>query len=178
MIPVTQAMSQMINTAISAMDQWSTAMDTTPPIPSWYQHQSHPYLSDPQPCQPIEKWPKFASHTQTSPCWQLKLPDLSMKTTKILSKYQHPLSSQRMKGLPKGWVYVEDDKEGKRGELCDPSQYSHLPPRLILVQQQLEQSLQSNHLKGSSTISGTTSFPSPPLTNTESQPKHGSSKSI
>ena len=93
MIPVTQTMSQILNTAINAMVPWSTAMDTTLPTQYQYQHPSHLYLSD-LPTHHIEKWPKFASHTWTSPCWQLKLPGSSMKTTKIPSKYRHPLSSQ------------------------------------------------------------------------------------
>ena len=93
MIPVTQTMSQMINTALGATDPWSIATDMTPPIQSRYQHRSHPYLLDP-PTHHVEKWPKFVSHTQTSLCWQLKLPDLLTKMTKIPSKYRHPLSSQ------------------------------------------------------------------------------------
>ena len=129
--------SQIIDTAVNATDPWSIATDTNPPIPSRYQHQSHPYLSNPQPCQYTEKWPEFTSHMWTLPHWQLKLPDLSMKTTKIPSKYWHPLSSQRMKGLPKGWTYVKDEEEDKHEELCDPNRYSHFPPRLTLAQQQL-----------------------------------------
>ena len=168
-------MSQTIDTAISATDQWSIAMDTTPQIPSQYQHQSHPYLSDPQLRQPIEKWPKFISRMQTSPCWRLKLPSLSTRTTKIPSKYRHPLSSQQMKGLPKGWVYVKDAEEDKREELHDQNQYSHLPPWLILAQQQLKRSLQSNHPRDLSTTLGTTLSPSPSPMNMESQPQHGSS---
>ena len=109
MIPVTQTTSQILDTAIDAMVPWSTATDTTPPIRSRYQHPSHPYLSD-LPTHHIPKWPEFVSCTRTSPRWQLKLPDSSMKTTKIPSKYRHPHSSQQTKGLPKGWVYVEDDE--------------------------------------------------------------------
>ena len=151
MIPVTQTTSQILNTAIDAMVPWSTAMDTTPPIRSRYQHPSHPYLSD-LPTRHMLKWPKFISRTRTSPRWQLKLPDSSMKTTKIPSKYRHPHSSQQTKGLPKGWVYVEDDEEGKREELHDPNQYGRLPPQLIRVQQRLAQQYQSNPLRDSSTI--------------------------
>ena len=62
-----------------------------------------------------------------------------------------PRSSQQTKGLPKGWAYVEDDEEGKREELCDPSRYGHLPPQLIHVQQQLATRYQSNPPKDSST---------------------------
>ena len=177
MIPITWTMSQIIGTTIGVMDQWSTVMDTTPPILSQYQHRSHPYLSNPQSCQPIKKWPKFALCTQTLPRWQLKLPDLSMKTTKIPSKYWHPLSSQQMKGLPRGWVYIEDDEAGKCEELRNPSRYGHLPPQLILMQQHLEESLRLNHLKGSSTMLEATSSPSPSLMSTESQIQHDSSKS-
>ena len=176
MIHVTQTTSQILNTAINAMVPWSTAMDTTPPIQSRYQHLSHPYLSDP-PTRHIERWPEFVSHMQTSPCWQLKLPDSSTKTMKIPSKYWHPLSSQQMKGLPKGWVYAEDDKAVKREELRDPNRYGHLPPRLILAQQQLTWSGLSSHLRGSSTTSERISSPSPSPTNTEFQLQHGSSKS-
>ena len=110
--------------------------------------------------------------------WQLKLPDLSTKTMKIPSKYQHPLSSQQMKGLPKGWAYVKDDVEGRQEGLRDPSQYGHLPPQLTHVQQQLEQARQSNHPMDSSTISGRTSSPSPSPTNMECRHQPGSSKSI
>ena len=138
MIPVTQTMSQILDTVLSAMAPWSIAMDMTPPIHSRYQHRSHPYLSDHLTSQPIEKWPEFTSHMQMSPCWQLKLPDSSMKTMKIPLKYWHPLSSQQMKGLPKGWAYVEDDEEGKHEELRDPNRYGHLPPRLTHTQQQHE----------------------------------------
>ena len=150
MIPVTQTTSQILDTAIDAMVPWSTAMDTTPPIRSRYQHPSHPYLSDP-PTRHILTWPEFVSRTRTSPRWQLKLPDSSMKTTKIPSKYRRPHSSQQTKGLPKGWAYVEDDEEGKREELRDPNRYGHLPPRLIHVQQHLAQQDESNLPKASST---------------------------
>ena len=143
MIPVTQTMSQILNTAIDALVPWSTATDTTPPIRSQYQHPSHPYLSD-LPTHHIPKWPEFVSHTRTLPRWQLKLPDSSMKTTKIPSKYRHLHSSQQMKDLPKGWVYIEDDEEGKREELRDPNRYGHLPPRLIHVQRQLAQQYRSS----------------------------------
>ena len=176
MIPVTQTTSQILDTAIDVMVPWSTATDTTPLIQSQYQHLSHPYLSD-LPTHHIERWPEFVSHTQTSPRWQLKLPDSSMKTTKISSKYRHPLSSQRMKGLPKGWVYTEDDEAGRREELRDPNWYGHLPPRLILAQQQLTRSCPSSHLRNLSTTSAGTSSPSPSPTNTESQLQRGSSKS-
>ena len=167
MIPVTQTTSQILDTAIDVTVPWSTAMDTTPLLRSRYQHLSHPYLSDPLK-RHIERWPEFTSHTRTSPHWQLKLPDSSMKTTKIPSKYWHPLSSQRMKGLPKGWVYAEDDEAGKRKELHDPNQYGHLPPRLILAQQQLARSCPLSHPRGSSTTLAGTSSPSPSPTNTES----------
>ena len=150
MIPVTRTTSQILNTAIDAMVPWSTAMDTTPPIQSRYQHPSHPYLSD-LPTHHIPKWPKFVSRTQTSPRWRLKLPDSSMKTTKIPSKYWHPHSSQQTKGLPKGWVYIEDDEEGKREGLQDPSRYGHLPPQLIRAQQRLAQQCRSSPPKDSST---------------------------
>ena len=150
MIPVTQTTSQILDTAIDAMVPWSTATDTTPPIRSRYQHPSHPYLSD-LPTHHIPKWPEFVSHTRTSPRWQLKLPDSSMKTTKIPLKYRCPHSSQQTKDLPKGWAYVEDDEEGKREELHDPSRYSHLPPRLIHAQQRLTQQYRSNPLRASST---------------------------
>ena len=40
-----------------------------------------------------------------------------------------------MKGLPKGWVYTEDNADDKQEELRDPSRYGHLPPQLTLVQQ-------------------------------------------
>ena len=150
MIPVTQTTSQILDTAIDAMVPWSTATDTTPPIRSRYQHLSHPYLSD-LPTRHIPTWPEFVSHTRTSPRWQLKLPDSSMKTTKIPSKYRHPHSSQRTKGLPKGWAYVEDDEEGKREELRDPNRYGHLPPRLIHAQRHLVQQGQSSLPKASST---------------------------
>ena len=134
MIPVTQTTSQILDTAIDAMVPWSTATDTTPPIRSRYQHPLHPYLSD-LPTHHIPKWPEFVSRMRTSLRWQLKLPDSSMKTTKIPSKYRRPHSSLQTKGLPKGWVYAEDDEEGKHEELCDPSQYGHLPPQLIRAQQ-------------------------------------------
>ena len=150
MIPVTQTTSQILDTAIDAMVPWSTATDTTPLIRSRYQHRSHPYLSD-LPMHHIPKWPEFVSHTWTSLRWRLKLPDSSMKTTKIPSKYRHPHSSQQTKGLPKGWAYVEDDEEGKREELCDPSRYGHLPPQLIRAQRRLAQQYQSNPPKDSST---------------------------
>ena len=150
MIPVTQTTSQILDTAIDATVPWSTVMDTTPPIQSQYQHPSHPYLSD-LPARHMPKWPEFVSHTRTSPRWQLKLPDSSTKTTKIPSKYRHPRSSQRTRGLPKGWEYVEDDEEGKREELRDPNRYGHLPPQLIRAQQQLAQQYQSNPRKDSST---------------------------
>ena len=150
MIPVTQTTSQILDTAIDAMVPWSTATDMTPPIRSRYQHLSHPYLSD-LPTHHILKWPEFISRTRTLPHWQLKLPDSSMKTTKIPSKYRHPRSSQQTKGLPKGWEYVEDDEEGKCEELHDPNRYGHLPPQLICVQQQLAQRYQSNPPKDSST---------------------------
>ena len=94
MIPITQTMSQIIDTALDAMGPWSIAMDMTPPIRSQYQHRSHPYLSDPQPHHSIKKWPKFILRMQTSLRWQLKLPDLLTKTMKIPSKYRRPLSSQ------------------------------------------------------------------------------------
>ena len=129
MTPITRTTSQTIDTALNVTDPWSIATDTTPPILSQYLHRSHPYLSDPQP-RHIERWPEFVAHTQTSPHWQLKLPDSLTKTTKIPLKYRHPLSSQRMKGLPKGWVYAKEDVEGKQGELRDQSQYNHLPPSL------------------------------------------------
>ena len=176
MIPVTQTTSQILDTAINAMVPWSTATDTTPPIRSQYQHLSHPYLSDP-PTRHIKRWPEFALRTRTLPRWQLKLPDSSMKTMKIPLKYWHPLSSQRMKGLPKGWVYAEDDEAGRCEELCDPNQYGHLPPRLILMQQQLTRSCPSNHLRDLSTTSAGTSSPLPSPTNTESRLQRGSSKS-
>ena len=150
MIPVTQTTSQILDTAIDAMVPWSTATDTTPPIRSRYQHPSHPYLSD-LPTHHIPKWPEFVSRMRMSPRWQLKLPDSSMKTTKIPSKYRHHRSSQQTKGLPKGWVYDEDDEEGKREELCDPSRYGHLPPRLIHAQQRLAQRYQSSPPRDSST---------------------------
>ena len=114
----------------------------------------------------------------TSPCWQLKLPDSLTKMTKIPSKYQHPLSSQRMKGLPKGWAYVEDNMEGRQGELRDPSWYGHLPPQLTHVQQHHKQWLQSNHPRDLSTTSGKTSSLSPSPTSTECPHQPGSSKSI
>ena len=175
MTPVTQTMSQILDTAIDAMAPWSTAMDTTPPIRSRYQHPSHPYLSDLPTCH-MQKWPEFVSHTRTSPRWQLKLPDSSMKTTKIPLKYRHPRSSQQTKGLPKGWVYVEDDKEGKREELRDPNQYGHLPPRLIHAQRQLALRHQSSPPRDSSTMSAKTSSRSPSPPNTASQPQRGSFK--
>ena len=150
MIPVTQTTSQILDAAIGAMAPWSTATDTTPPIRSRYQHLSHPYLSD-LPTHHIPKWPEFVLRTQMSPHWQLKLPDSSMKTTKIPSKYRHPHSSRRTKGLPKGWEYAEDDEEGKREELRDLNQYGHLPPQLIHAQQRLAQRYQSNPPKDSST---------------------------
>ena len=177
MIPVTQTTSQMIDTALNVMGPWSIATDTTPPIQSRYQHQSHPYLSDPQPHHNIEKWPEFVSHMQTLLCWQLKLPDSLTKTTIIPLKYWHPLSSQRMKGLPKGWAYVKEDAEGKQGELRDPNWYGHLPPWLTHTQRQHKQWCQSNHPRDSSTTSERTSFPSPSPTNTECQHPPGSSKS-
>ena len=152
------------------MDQWSIAMDTTLRTPYQYLHHSHLYLSDP-PTHHIEKWPEFVSRTQTSPRWQLKLPDLSTRTTKIPSKYQHPLSSQRMKGLPRGWAYVKDNEEGKHKD-----QYGHLPPQLTHAQQQHEWWRQLDHPKVSSTTSVKTSFPSPSPTSTESPPQLISSK--
>ena len=94
MIPVTQTTSQILDTVLSVTAPWSIAMDMTPLIHSQYQHRSHLYLSDHLKPQSIEKWPEFASHTWMLLCWQLKLPDLSMKTMKIPSKYRHPLSSQ------------------------------------------------------------------------------------
>ena len=138
MIPVTQTTSQILDTAIDATVPWSTAMDTTPPIRSRYQHLSHPYLPDP-PTRHIPTWPEFVSRTRTSPRWRLKLPDSSTKTTKIPSKYRRPHSSQQTKDLPKGWAYIEDDEEGKREELRDPNQYGHPPPRLIHAQRHLAQ---------------------------------------
>ena len=150
MIPVTQTTSQILDTAIDAMVPWSTAMDTSPPIRSRYQHLSHPYLSD-LPERHMPRWPEFVSHMQTSPRWRLKLPDSSMKTTKIPLKYRHPRSSQRTSGLPKGWAYVEDDEEGKREELRNPNRYGHLPPQLIRAQRQLAQRYQSSPPKDSST---------------------------
>ena len=176
MIPVTRTTSQILDTAIDAMVPWSIAMDTNPQIRSRYQHQSHPYLSDP-PMRHIKRWPEFTSRTWTSPRWQLKLPDSSMKTTKIPSKYRHPLSSQRMKGLPKGWAYVEDNEAGKREELRDPNRYGHLPPWLTLAQRHLAPSHPLNHLRDSSTTLERILSPSPSPTNTEFQPQHGSSKS-
>ena len=151
MIPVTQTTSQILDTAIDAMVPWNTAMDTTPPIRSRYQHPSHPYLSD-LPTHHVPKWPEFVSRTRTSPRWQLKLPDSSTKTTKIPSKYRRPHLSQQTKGLPKGWAYVEDDEGGKHEELRDPSRYGHLPPQLIRAQQRLAQQYQSHPPKDSSTI--------------------------
>ena len=74
-----------------------------------------------------------------------------MKTTKIPLKYRHPHSSQQTKGLPKGWAYVEDDEEGKREELRDPSRYGHLPPQLIRAQQRLAQQYPLSPPKDSST---------------------------
>ena len=150
MIPVTQTTSQILDTAIDAMVPGSTATDMTPPIQSRYQHPAHPYLSD-LPTRHIPKWPEFVSRTRTSPRWQLKLPDSSMKTTKIPWRYRHPHSSQQTKGLPKGWVYVEDDEEGKREELHDPTRYGHLPPWLTHTPQQLALRHQSNPPKDSST---------------------------
>ena len=137
MIPITQTTSQTIDIVLNAMDPWSTAMDTTPPILSQYLHRSHLYLSDP-PRHNIKKWPKFASHMWVLLHWQLKLPDSSMKTMKIPSKYQHPHSSQQMKGLPKEWEYVKANAEGKHEELRDPSQYSHLHLQPTHEQQQAD----------------------------------------
>ena len=125
-------------------------MDTNPPIRSRYQHPSHPYLSD-LPTHHISKWPEFVLRMWTSPRWQLKLPDLSTKTTKIPSKYRCHPSSQQTKDLPKGWVYIEDDEEGKREELRDPNQYGHLPPQLIHAQRRLAQQYQSSPPRASST---------------------------
>ena len=167
MIPVTQTTSWMIDTVTDATDPWSTVTDTTPPIHSRYLHHSHPYLSDPQ-THHIEKWPEFASCMRTLQHWQLKLPNSLMKTTKILSKYRHPLSSQQMKGLPKGWEYKEDDEEGKHEELHNPSWYGHLPPRLTHMQQHLKRWCHSTHQKGSSTTSGRILSPSPSPMNMES----------
>ena len=150
MIPVTRTTSQILDTALGATAPWSTAMDTTPPIQSRYQHPSHPYLSD-LPARHMPTWPEFVSRTQTSPRWRLKLPDSSMKTTKIPSKYRRRHSSRPTSDLPKGWAYVEDDEEGKREELRDPNRYGHLPPRLIHAQQRLAQSTQSNLPRDSST---------------------------
>ena len=150
MIPVTQTTSQILDTAIDAMVPWSTAMDTTPPTRSRYQHLSHPYLSDP-PTHHIPTWPEFVSRTRTSPRWRLRLPDSSMKTTKIPSKYRRRHSSPQTKGLPKGWAYVEDDEEGKREELRDLNRYGHLPPRLTHAHRHLAQQDQSSPPKASST---------------------------
>ena len=150
MIPVTQTTSQILDTAINAMVPWSTAMDTTPPIRSRYQHPSHPYLSDLLDHH-MPRWPKFVSRTRMLPRWRLRLPDSSTKTTKIPSKYRHPRSSPQTKDLPKGWAYVEDDEEGKREELHDPNQYGHLPPQLIRAQQHLAQQYHSIPPKDSST---------------------------
>ena len=177
MIPVTQTMSQIIDIALDAMGPWSIATDTTPPIQSRYQHRSHPYLSDPQPHHSIEKWPELVLCTRTLPHWQLKLPNSLTKMTKIPSKYQHHLSSQRMKGLPKGWAYVKDNEEGKQGELRDLNWYGHLPPWLIHTQRHHEQWLLLNRPRDSSTMSGKTSFPSPSPMNMEFQPQPDSSKS-
>ena len=176
MIPVTQTMSQILDTVIDAMVPWSTAMDMTLPTQYQYQHPSHPYLSDLPTCH-IERWPEFTSHTQTSPHWQLKLPDSSTKTTKIPSKYRHPLSSQRMKGLPKGWVYTKDNEAGKHEESHDPNRYGHLPPWLILAQQHLMQQCPSNRPRDSSTTSEQTSSHSPSPTSMGSQPQCNSSRS-
>ena len=176
MTPITQTTSQMIDTVLDAMDPWSTVMDMTPPIQSRYLHHSHPYLSDHQ-THHIDKWPEFASHMRMSPRWQLKLPNSLMKTMKILSKYQHPLSSQRMKGLPRGWAYVEGNEEGKHKELRDPNQYSHLPPRLTHVQQQPKQGYQSNPLRDLSTTLGWTLSPLPSPMNMESRHRPATFKS-
>ena len=90
MIPITQTTSQILDTALNVTAPWSIATDMTPPIHSRYLHRSHLYLSDPQ-THHIEKWPEFAERMQMSLCWQLKLPDLLTKMTKIPSKYRHPL---------------------------------------------------------------------------------------
>ena len=150
MIPVTQTTSQILDTAIDVMVPWSTAMDTNPLIQSRYQHLSHPYLSD-LPTHHMPTWPEFVSRMRMSPRWQLKLPNSSMKTTKIPSKYRRHHSSQQTKGLPKGWTYVEDDDEGKCEELRDPNWYGHLPPQLIRAQQRLAQQYQSSPPRASST---------------------------
>src|SRR6202012_1042122 len=150
MTPVTRTTSQILDTALDATAPWSTATDTTPPIRSRYQHLSHPYLSD-LPARHTPTWPEFVSHMRTSPHWRLKLPDSSMKTTKIPSKYRHQHSSWPTKGLPKGWAYVEDAEEGKREELRDPNRYGNLPPRLIRAQQHLAQQIPSSPPKDSST---------------------------
>ena len=141
MIPVTQTTSQILDTALDVTAPWSIATDTTPLIRSRYQHPSHPYLSD-LPARHMSTWPEFVSRTQTSPRWRLKLPDSSMKTTKIPSKYRRQRSSRPTSDLPKRWVYVEDDEEGKREELRDPNRYGHLPPRLIHAQRHLAQQYQ------------------------------------
>ena len=150
MIPVTRTMSQILDTALDVTAPWSIATDTTPPIQSRYQHLSHPYLSD-LPARHIPTWPEFVSHTRTSPRWQLKLPGSLTKTTKIPSKYRRQRSSRPTSDLPKGWVYVADDEEGKCEELRDPNRYGHLPPRLIHAQQHLAQQDQSSLPKASST---------------------------
>ena len=175
MIPVTQTTSQILDTALGATAPWSIAMDTTPLIQSWYQHPSHPYLSN-LPTRHIKKWPEFTSRTQTPPHWQLKLPGLLMKMTKIPLKYRHPCSSQQTRDLPKGWVYVEDDEAGKSAALRDPNQYGHLPPQLTLAWQQLTQSNPSNRRRGSSTTAERTLSPSPSPTNMESRLWCGSFK--
>ena len=176
MIPITQTTSQILDTVLNVMDQWSTATDMTLLILSWYLHCSHPYLSDPQLRQ-IKSWPTFTTHTQTLQHWQLKLPDLSVKTTKIPWKYWHHSLSPPMKDLPKGWVYEEEGTDVKRKALHNLSQYHHLSHLLTCAQHQLEQWHHSNHLKGSSTTSGWTSSLLPSPTSTECQHQHGSSKS-
>lgn len=120
MIPITQTMSQILDNALEDVDQWNIAMDTTPPILSWYLHHSHPYLSNLQPHQ-LGSWPKFMDHVQKSWCWQLDLPGLPTKSVKIPLKYQSHCSTPPMNSLPKGWVYIEEDVEVKPKVLLNPT---------------------------------------------------------
>lgn len=124
-----------IDSALNAMDHWSTAMDMAHPLLSQYLHRKHLYLSDHQPHQP-GAWPQFVNTVSKLQHWQLKSSDMPWKTTKIPEKYCLCLSSPQMSVLPKGWVYIEEGVEDKAEELLDPMKYNHLTHQCICTQHQ------------------------------------------
>ena len=135
MIPISWTTSQTLDHALMDVDQWSIAMDTTPPNLHRYQHHEHPYLSDLQPHN-SEAWPHFSSIVKTPQRWQLNSSVLSEKTTKMPLKYcQH---TQELKPLPKEWVYNEDAEAVKTKVLTNLSLYKLTHPCLTCAQQQLE----------------------------------------